>query len=210
MALFATSGASYAQTGPQYILEETATYTDVNDVFDDYDQSISYTVRVIRTIPKDTWCTICLPFVLTKSQFVTIFGQDAELADFRNSTIIMQDGTTITSNGYQIQNVDEIKNIQLRFHKKDYSGTVDNGNLLLAHYPYIIKVKSDINSFTVDNVIIINRDQVDAKVTDTNHIVFQGVHCQQTIGATYPVVYLSGGLFYYTPTNGITINLYNS
>lgn len=83
-------------------------------------------VTINRTISKDKWNTIVLPFSMDDSQLKAAFGEDVQLAGFA---------------GYSVND----GNISVEF------TTVTT---LSAHTPYIIKATSDYSDFTVNNVSI--------------------------------------------------------
>lgn len=95
-------------------------------------------VRVIRTIKKDEWSTICLPFTMTKTQADAAFGSGYEIKQYKNYTATIDEVTLIPSV------------IELNF--GDY--TLNALRKLNAGTPYLIKTSQDIESFDVDNVNI--------------------------------------------------------
>ena len=95
-------------------------------------------VRVKRTIKKDEWSTLCLPFTMTKSQADAAFGSGYEIKQYKNYTATIDEVTLIPSA------------IELNF--GDY--TLNALRKLNAGTPYLIKTSQDIESFDVDNVNI--------------------------------------------------------
>ena len=85
-------------------------------------------VRVKRTIAAGVWNTLCLPFAMTKEQVKLAFGDDVQLGDFTGCTVD-----------------DETENITVNFTEV---------TAIAANHPYIIKVKSLVEEFTVDGVDI--------------------------------------------------------
>lgn len=83
-------------------------------------------VRVKRTIPANTWSTICLPFAMTEAQVKSAFGDDVQLGDF---------------NGYDFDG----EAITVKF---------NTATAIEANHPYIIKVGEAITEFTIDGVNI--------------------------------------------------------
>jgi hypothetical protein len=83
-------------------------------------------VRVKRTIKANDWSTICLPFAMSEAQVKAAFGEDVELADFID---YRYDDETITVNFEDVTDIE-------------------------ANHPYIIKVSSKVEEFTVDGVDI--------------------------------------------------------
>lgn len=93
-------------------------------------------VRVKRTIKANEWSTICLPFAMTAEQVTAAFGEDVQLGDFTGCTVD-----------------DETENITVNFAEV---------TAIAANHPYIIKVKSLVEEFTVDGVDI-NVDDAEVK-----------------------------------------------
>ena len=91
-------------------------------------------VRVKRTIRANEWSTICLPFAMTAEQVTTAFGGDVELGDFNDYVYSDTEGT-ITVNFVE-------------------------ATAIAANHPYIIKVSTAVNEFTVDGVDIDPQDAV--------------------------------------------------
>lgn len=111
-------------TDGRILLDETS--TDVPEA------ATNVNVRVKRTINANEWSTICLPFAMTEAQVKAVFGDDVQLAEFME---------------YEVS--DDSKQISVIF---------DNALLdvdgFMANYPYIIKVSSKIEEFTVDGVTV--------------------------------------------------------
>lgn len=88
-------------------------------------------VRVKRTIAADNWSTICLPFAMTEAQVKEAFGNDVQLGNFV---------------GYDTEeDGDETVGLKLNF---------EDVTAIEANHPYIIKVSTLVEEFTVDNVDI--------------------------------------------------------
>lgn len=85
-------------------------------------------VLVKRTIKKDVWNTICLPFDMDVTQTKQVFGDDVQGALFVDYEV---DGLAIIVN----------------FENEDLASSGIYGN-----YPYLIKTSKDITEFTVDGV----------------------------------------------------------
>ena len=95
-------------------------------------------VRVKRTIVKDIWNTICLPFDMTETQLKTAFGDDVELASFK---------------GWESTEWDDDENATA------IEVTFEDETAIEANTPYIIKVSNDYTEFTVDGVDIDPEDE---------------------------------------------------
>ena len=87
-------------------------------------EGVKATVK--RTIPADTWSTICLPFAMTEAQVKAAFGNDVQLGDFTGCSV---DGETVKVNFTEADAIE-------------------------ANHPYIIKVTAGVESFAVDGVDI--------------------------------------------------------
>lgn len=90
-------------------------------------------VLVKRSIKKDVWNTICLPFAMTEAQLKSAFGDDVELAYLN------------TENAYSVNE----NAITINFNLWEVSWG------LLANYPLLIKTSATIEDFTVDNVDVV-------------------------------------------------------
>ncbi len=89
-------------------------------------------VLVKRTLAKDVWGTICLPFAMTEAQVKNVFGDGVKLAYFNTEDGYTYDGSSISVN---FENWDTSWGIQ-------------------PNYPLIIKPSVDVETFTLDNVDI--------------------------------------------------------
>ena len=142
-------------------------------------------VLVKRTINKNQWSTICLPFDLTSEQFYAAFGSDAKLAYFEEDAVEV-------SPKLGAGEADEIK---INFTSDDLSeGFVSN-------YPYIIKCSKDITEFTFDDVVIAP-DEVSSSYTKTISkkkytYGFYGTYEAETVLAEN-TLFLANNLFYYS------------
>ncbi len=92
-------------------------------------------VTVKRTMKAYELSTIVLPFAMTGAQVQAAFGADVALYDFA---------------GYETEeDVDEnIIGISIKFNTLDVAAGME------ANHPYVIKVKADVTSFTVEGVDI--------------------------------------------------------
>ena len=142
-------------------------------------------VCVKRTINANEWSTICLPFAMTEAQVETVFGDDVELADFIDYDYD-DDAETITVN---FADATEIE----------------------ANHPYIIKVSSKVEEFTIDDVDIIPEAnpcvEYDNGKTGNKRKVFgtfAGTYVADfdfyNEASNYPL-FLSGNKFYYATEN---------
>ena len=134
-------------------------------------------VRVKRTIKADEWSTICLPFAMNATQVKAAFGDDVELADFTSWASEEDDEGNIVGISVGFNDVSEME----------------------ANHPYIIKVTSAIDEFTVDGVDIEPEDeptvQVGKKKAERGY--FTGTY---VAGTQVPEnnLFLSGNQFWYS------------
>jgi predicted phosphohydrolase len=91
-------------------------------------------ILVKRTIPANSWNTICLPFAMSEEQVKEVFGEDVELAEFIEYEVTEENG--------------EITKINVMF---DSALLGEDG--FMANYPYIIKTRKDISEFMVSSII---------------------------------------------------------
>lgn len=142
-------------------------------------------VRVKRTIKKDEWSTLCLPFDMTKEQVLKTFGDDVKLAYFEDYDV-EKEGSNVNT-------------ITVNFEEEDLSLGF-SGN-----YPYLIKISKDVTEFTVDGVNI-DPDEDNAVIEYTNgkngnkKVVYgtcKGIYQANT---TVPEnsLFLSGNQFWYS------------
>ena len=89
-------------------------------------------VKVKRTIKKDEWSTICLPFAMDATQVKAAFGDDVLLKDFTSWSSEEDDEGNIVS-------------ISIGF---------ASATSMEANHPYLIKVSSIVNEFTVNSIDI--------------------------------------------------------
>jgi hypothetical protein len=136
-------------------------------------------VTVKRTINANEWSTICLPFAMTEAQVKAAFGNDVVLKDFN--------GYTITEEG------DDIVGIEVIFNPV-------NPVAIEANHPYVIKVSSAINEFTVNEVDInpVDKPTVAAiKRTKKQWSELIGTYvANTTVGEN--CLFLSGNKFWYS------------
>ena len=113
---------------------------DENSVIAPTQQS-GVNVLVKRSIKKNTWSTIVLPFTLARTKVANAFGSNVELYEF---------------SGFETDYGDDETNntpLNIVINLKSYS-VPRNG--IPGGKPLLIKVSDDIESFEVDNVNIIN------------------------------------------------------
>ncbi len=144
-------------------------------------------VRVKRTINANSWSTICLPFAMTEAQTKEVFGNDVQLAEFLGADSEFDDADNCT--GIQV-NFSSVSTIE-------------------ANTPYIIKVSSAVNEFTLDGVNVTPEEgdaciEFDNGKSGSRRIVysgFYGTYHAETELNEY-TLFLSDGRFWYS--NGLT------
>lgn len=140
-------------------------------------------VMVKRTINANTWNTICLPFAMTEAQVKAAFGDDVELGNFQGVVSEVDDADNVTGIAVNFEKVDAIE----------------------SNHPYIIKVSSDINDFSVNNVDVApNEDEAyiefDNGRTGSRRVVYSGFYGTYHAGTVLEenTLFLNSNKFYYS------------
>ena len=115
---------------------------DENSETDPEDQS-GVDVTVLRTIKANEWSTICLPFAMTGAEVVSAFGTDVKIADFTSWEFEGEPAAATSM-------------------KLNFSSLSSNVGLK-ANYPYMIKVSSKVEQFSVFNTDISVGDVMNKK-----------------------------------------------
>jgi hypothetical protein len=112
------SGSTFTMTVADYdvILDENSPFAPETT-----EEAVDILVK--RTLTKDKWSTICLPFSIGKSKLESVFGAGFQLAEF-------------DSYSYD----DKLETISIKFN--DYTGTLKSDGV------YLIKTKDDMSQFT--------------------------------------------------------------
>ncbi|MBR3079785.1 MAG: hypothetical protein IKH01_08220 [Prevotella sp.] len=138
-------------------------------------------VLVKRTIKKDVWNTIYLPFKMTQAQAKSVFGDDVQIAAF----------ASLESNEEGL--------ITLNFTQRTAT------NAFITSQPFLIKTTEDISEFTVDNVNIElnNNPKKDISVYDEDEDddIIVGTFYGTTSAGTVlnkDLVFLNSNKFYYS------------
>ncbi len=126
---------------------------------------------VNRTIAKDEWATICLPFEMTADEWKSAFGTDAEIRSF---------------NGYE-KNGDVIK---VKFN------TPLTGQLE-ACKPYVIKTSQDVTSFNITAQIVNGATRDDVLSNSETVAYMEGTLKANTV-VPEKNVFISGNKFWYS------------
>lgn len=149
-------------------------------------------VTVVRTINKDEWGTLCLPFSMTEQQVKTAFGDDVLLGDFTGCE------TTFEADGITVQS------INVKF---------TEASAIVANHPYIIKVSQDITEFEVDGVDIVALGEGEEPSVDCDELrygsgtqrdpyryIYNSFIGNYVNGFTIPdkCLFLGGGKFWYS------------
>ena len=146
-------------------------------------------VLVKRTIKKDVWNTICLPFAMTKSQYESAFGSGVKIAQLATTNGITNDG----AGNYKIK-FNDLK-----------------GKDMVANTPYLIKPATDCSEFTVASVNVApvetpkrvcNELDEDSEIIGTLGTMFGTLKSGIVIPKDY--LFLSDNKFYYS-TGATTI-----
>lgn len=141
-------------------------------------------VKVKRTIKKDEWSTLCLPFDMDETQLKNIFGEYAQLAYFESYTTTKENS--------------EVTGIEMNFTKSDLSDG------FFANYPYLIKATKDVTEFNVDDVTVDpNEEETKAEYTvkqGPKYVVYGTFKGTYHANTTVPEnsLFLNGNQFWYS------------
>jgi hypothetical protein len=141
-------------------------------------------VKVKRTIKKDEWSTLCLPFDMDETQLKNIFGEYAQLAYFESYTTTKENS--------------EVTGIEMNFTKSDLSDG------FFANYPYLIKATKDVTEFNVDDVTVDpNEEETKAEYTvkqGPKYVVYGTFKGTYHANTTVPEnsLFLSGNQLWYS------------
>lgn len=151
---------------------------DENSPFMPEATSDNVDILVKRTMTKDQWGTICLPFDIESAETVkSIFGSNVELADF---------------SGYNYNSTD--KTLSINFTEFDISNGFYGCN------PYLIKPSKDVDNFTISATIVLIDpvvDQSSGSGTRRKTKKFIGTYCADTV-VPADNLFISNGNFYYS------------
>lgn len=151
--------------------------------FEDSYKGFPEIITVKRTIKKDTWSTLCLPFALEGTQRNEAFGSDAKM--------------------YSLSD-------EFDFDPETHTASLDfsllkSGRKTLTNTVYLIKTTKDIDEFTVENVVVEQKDPTttstyfDEETGKEYTITATGVYKPQVI-PDY-AVFLNNEKFYYSTGN---------
>jgi len=141
-------------------------------------------VSMVRSIKKDEWSTIVLPFTLTKTKAYAVFGEDVQLMEFT---------------GFEVDYGDDDENvIPLGISIKVTAYTLSNQKPMKGGKPYLIKTSKDITNIEADNCTLVGT------VTDVvkqDELETSGRMTGTFVKTTIPEdgLFLSGNKFYYSP-----------
>ncbi len=142
-------------------------------------------ILVKRTIKKDIWNTICLPFDMTEEQVYAAFGDDVQLQEFISYEVTEDDATG------------DVTQISVSFEDADLSEG------FYANYPYMIKTSQDITEFEVNSTIDPDEENAVAEYAEgrgkNRHVygTFIGTYKAQTVVPENDL-FISGGDFWYS------------
>jgi len=109
-------------------------------------------IEVKRSIKAGIWSTLCLPFPMTTAQVKEVFGENVQLAQFKNNTTEYKQREL--ANGTIRKDTVFVINFE--------SCDITEG--IIANHPYIIKSENSFESFNVDNVIVEPADEEGALI----------------------------------------------
>ena len=99
-------------------------------------------IEVKRSIKAGIWSTLCLPFPMTTAQVKEVFGENVQLAQFKDNTTEYKQREL--ANGTIREDTVLVINFE--------SCNLAEG--IIANHPYIIKSENSFESFNLDNVIV--------------------------------------------------------
>ena len=140
-------------------------------------------VRMTRTIKKDQWNTIVLPFTLTKAKAEAVFGSDVELAEFA---------------GFEVDYGDDDENVVPLGITINFSTyTLGAKKPLTGGKPFLIKTSKDITSFEAEDCSLV--DAV-TDVTKTDEFDTSGKFTGSFVKTKVPAdgLFISDNKFYYS------------
>lgn len=167
-----------SSAGVDVVLDETNTVVPEATAGD-------VTILVKRTIKANEWSTICLPFDMTEEQTKAAFGDDVVLKEFTDYEV-------------EYDADDKVTGITVNFED------VDLTEGFYGNYPYLIKVSSDIDEFTVNATVDPVEDdcytEYDNGRTGKNRKVFGTFRGTYHAETTVPnkCLFLSGNKFWYS------------
>ena len=137
-------------------------------------------VLVKRSVKKDVWSTICLPFAMTEAQVKAVFGNGVKLAEF-------------------VEFEENENTFTVKFEEVNVTSGLD------ANWPYIIKSENEVSEFTVDGVDVA-ADEEGALAEFTNgktgsrKVVYGTFQGTLKAGTVVPAndLFLANNKFYYS------------
>ncbi len=167
------------QVTDKVIIDENSTLLPV--------KATGVNVLVNRTLTKDVWNTICLPFTMTKDQAEAAFGSDAKIVSFTGWEPTIDEETLIPSAiklSFSTYTMNALKKFKA-------------GNL------YMVKPSQTIESFSVNGVNIVKDITPTTKADEAYGLnaTFTGSLVKTTV--PNKALFLNGNKFYYS--NGSTV-----
>lgn len=155
------------------VLDETA---ETNAVISDNYRNGNHDIQIIRTIVKDMYNTICLPFDVEAAQLTEIFGKDVQLRTLESATL---------------EEDDQVLNLNFDEATSIYRGT-----------PYLIKTSRNIVNPTFPAVEI--KEKV-GQATDGTNANFTGTFIKSSLEASEDILFLGANNTLYFPTASVEI-----
>lgn len=163
----------------QWILNETSTSAPAAS-------GKAVDILVKRTINKNQWSTICLPFDMTQDQVKEAFGSDVQIAFFDADA---KNVVKVTGN--------PVESIEVEFKSYDYPDA-----MLYGCTPYLIKVSKDITEFETNAEIYIDEQYLTSAYTigRGSSAKTYGFYGKLQAGTVIPEngLFLSGNEFWYS------------
>jgi len=148
----------------------------------------SANVTVKRTINKNEWSTICLPFDMSAEQVKAAFGDDVIIEYFEDYTINGGSKPSKTAST-------SATSIELNFYAYDWA---EDG--ILGNYPYLIKTTTTVSEFDLNAIAVSADEEIVSSDVKLSGKVVGSFYGTLVAGNTVPAnaLFLSGNNFYYS------------
>ena len=158
-------------------------FNEVSTSLPSYTAGDKADVTMTRTIKKDSWSTIVLPFTLTKAKAEAAFGSDVKLAEF--SSFEVDYG----------EDEDNVVPLAITINFTTY--TMNAKKPMTGGKPFLIKTSSDIESFQADDVTLFNAV---TDVAKTDEFDTGGKFTGSLVKTVVPAdgLFISGNQFWYS------------
>ena len=153
--------------------------------------SVGVTTNVVvkRTLKKDTWNTIVLPFAVKKDDVATIFGENASFATFDSWSAEFEE----TASGDYVPS-----SIAINF--KERKNTL--ATVMVAGTPYLVKPTIDVKEIKMSNVKLVNKNNVKYTFREEDYLGedYEGIFVSTYTKTKVPnnALFIRDNKFYYS------------